>query len=98
MEPVSRILDKCSSDAQTVLFSATLDDDVQDLVTRYQKDPVFLEIGEKDVSVSDMTHYFWLMPNSKKVPISSEIIRMWPLSHILSNSKRRRKSRKGSRR
>ena len=88
MEPVSRILDKCSSDAQTVLFSATLDDDVQDLVTRYQKDPVFLEIGEKDVSVSDMTHYFWLMPNSKKVPISSEIIRACGRSVIFCRTRR----------
>ena len=75
MEPVCDILDRCSEDAHTVLFSATLDDDIGELVDRYQKDPVFLEIGDADISVTDMEHFFWLMPNSKKVSISAEIIR-----------------------
>lgn len=75
MEPVCDILDRCSEDAHTVLFSATLDDDIGELVDRYQKDPVFLEIGDADISVTDMEHFFWLMPNRQKSTISSEIIR-----------------------
>ena len=75
MEPVCKILDKCKSDRQTILFSATLDDEVADLVRDYQTDPVTIEVGPKEVTMESMTHYFWLLPNSKKSTISSEIIR-----------------------
>ena len=75
MEPVCKILDRCKPDRQTILFSATLDDEVADLVRDYQTDPVTIEVGPKEVTMESMTHYFWLMPNSKKSAISSEIIR-----------------------
>jgi superfamily II DNA/RNA helicase len=75
MEPVCKILDRCKKDRQTILFSATLDDEVADLVRDYQTDPVTIEVGPKEVTMESMTHYFWLMPNSKKSTISSEIIR-----------------------
>ena len=75
MEPVCDILDRCLPDRQTVLFSATLDDEVADLIKRYQRDPVRLEVGAEEVSITDMEHHFWLMPHSKKSPISAELIR-----------------------
>ncbi len=75
MEPVCQILDACQKDRQTILFSATLDDEVADLVRDYQTDPVTIEVGPKEVSMESMTHHFWLMPNSKKPDITSELIR-----------------------
>ena len=44
MDPVCEILDKCSNERQTILFSATLDDDVADLVKNYQNEPVTIEV------------------------------------------------------
>ena len=75
MEPVCDILDRCLPDRQTVLFSATLDDEVADLIKRYQREPVRLEVGAEEVSITDMEHHFWLMPHAKKSPISAELIR-----------------------
>ena len=75
MEPVCKILDQCKEDRQTILFSATLDDEVADLVRDYQTDPVTIEVGPKEVTMESMKHFFWLMPNSKKSDISAEIIR-----------------------
>ena len=75
MEPVCQILDACQKDRQTILFSATLDDEVADLVRDYQTEPVTIEVGPKEVSMESMTHHFWLMPNSKKPDITSELIR-----------------------
>ena len=75
MEPVCKILDRCKKDRQTILFSATLDDEVADLVRDYQTDPVTIEVGPKEVSMESMTHHFWLMPNSKKPDITAELIR-----------------------
>ena len=71
MEPVCKILDQCKKDRQTILFSATLDDEVADLVRDYQTNPVTIEVGPKEVTMESMTHYFCLMPNSKKSSISS---------------------------
>ena len=75
MEPVCKILDQCAPNRQTVLFSATLDDEVGDLVTNYLSNPVTIEIGPKEVSMDSMEHFFWLMKNSMKPGIASEIIR-----------------------
>ena len=75
MEPVCKILDQCAPNRQTVLFSATLDDEVGDLVTNYLTNPVTIEIGPKEVSMDSMEHFFWLMKNSMKPGIASEIIR-----------------------
>ena len=47
MEPVCKILDQCKKDRQTILFSATLDDEVADLVRDYQTNPVTIEVGLK---------------------------------------------------
>ncbi len=75
MEPVCKILDQCQENRQTILFSATLDDEVADLVRDYQTNPVTIEVGPAEVSMESMTHHFWLLPQSKKPDITAELIR-----------------------
>ena len=75
MEPVCDILDRCAQNRQTVLFSATLDDEVGDLVENYLYEPVTIEVGPKEVSMESMEHFFWLMKSSMKPGIASEAIR-----------------------
>ena len=75
MEPVCDILDRCAPNRQTVLFSATLDDEVGDLVDNYLHNPVTIEVGPKEVSMESMEHFFWLMKNSMKIGIAAEAIR-----------------------
>ncbi len=75
MEPVCKILNMCKRDRQTILFSATLDEEVADLVRDYQTDPVTIEVGPKEVSMESMQHLFWMIPGAKKGPISAELIR-----------------------
>jgi superfamily II DNA/RNA helicase len=74
MEPVCKILDKCSKQRQTILFSATLDDDVADLVRNYQQNPVTFEVGPKEVSIENMQHLFWTIKPHQKLGITSEVI------------------------
>ncbi|MBN17215.1 MAG: RNA helicase [Euryarchaeota archaeon] len=75
MEPVCEILDLCAQNRQTILFSATLDDEVGDLVENYLHKPAIVEVGPKEVSMDSMEHFFWVMKNSMKLGIASEIIR-----------------------
>ena len=75
MEPVCRIIDKCASNPQVILFSATLDRDVSRLVRTYQNDPVKIEVGPKEVSMETMDHKFWNIKPHKKTEIAVKSVR-----------------------
>jgi superfamily II DNA/RNA helicase len=55
---VRRLLDRTPADRQTLLFSATLDGDVDALVRRYQRDPVRHEVATDPDDGSEVTHRF----------------------------------------
>ena len=77
MEPVCTILDECAYERQTILFSATLDDDVAVLIKKYQYKPVKIEVGPKEINMNSMKHFFWLSKNSKKSEVTSEVIKKY---------------------
>ena len=74
MEPVCEILDLCAENRQTILFSATLDEDVSELVKNYQNNPVTIEVGPKEVSIENMQHLFWTMKPHQKLRVTSDIL------------------------
>src|SRR6267143_5264240 len=53
---VEWILRKVPNDRQTLLFSATLDREVDVLVRRYMRDPVRHEVESDSETIDDMTH------------------------------------------
>ena len=73
LEPVCSILDKCRHDRQTILFSATLDDDVAEIVDTYQDDPLRVGIGPEEVSMDSMQHFFWKINSRGKADLSAYI-------------------------
>jgi superfamily II DNA/RNA helicase len=70
---VKRILDKTPENRQTLLFSATLDGDIDVLVKRYQHDPARheLEVDEDDASAA--VHLFWKAASGDRVQITADI-------------------------
>ncbi|HEY7486343.1 MAG TPA: DEAD/DEAH box helicase [Streptosporangiaceae bacterium] len=70
---VTDILDRTPADAQRLLFSATLDDDVNVLVERYLADPVTHAVGPVDEPVETMDHHVLLIPPKEKGDITAEI-------------------------
>lgn len=54
---VKKLLNRIPNEAQHLLFSATLDGDVQILVDKYMNDPVTHSTGEAQVRVDSMDHY-----------------------------------------
>ena len=75
MEPVCDIIEMCSEQRQTILFSATLDDDVIDIVEKYQNDPVTIEVGPEEVSMDSMEHMFWTVKNHNRAEVAAQIVR-----------------------
>jgi superfamily II DNA/RNA helicase len=75
---VRRILDKTPTTRQTLLFSATLDGDVNVLVKRYQREPVRHDIIGHE-SKPDIDHYFWKVDRSLRPELVAEIVlTTWP--------------------
>ncbi|MEU8798224.1 DEAD/DEAH box helicase [Spirillospora sp. NPDC048819] len=70
---VTDILDAAKPGGQRLLFSATLDKDVDVLVKRYLNDPVRHAIGPVDESVSTMEHHLLLVAPKEKAAVTAEI-------------------------
>ena len=73
IQPVRSILDKCKQDRQTILFSATLDEEVSEIVESYQHDPLRVGIGPEEVSMDSMQHFFWKINSRGKAELASYI-------------------------
>ena len=88
IDPVCYILDNCDKNRQTILFSATLDDEVGTLVRKYQDRPVKIEVGPKEISMDTMKHFFWLLPNTRKSKLASSAVKKGGRSMIFCRTRR----------
>ncbi|GIE98184.1 DEAD/DEAH box helicase [Paractinoplanes rishiriensis] len=70
---VTELLAKTPENAQRLLFSATLDGDVDMLVKRFMHDPVTHSTAPAEASVSTMDHHLLLIPPQEKFPITAAI-------------------------
>jgi superfamily II DNA/RNA helicase len=68
------LLDQTPLDRQTLLFSATLDGDVDVLIRRYQRHPVRSEPATTAGATGDVRHFFWHAPPNERVGIAGEIV------------------------
>jgi len=70
---VTRILDAMPADRQCLLFSATLDRDVDRLVARYLSQPAAHRVDEDAVPASAMDHRIFRITPGDKVDVAAEI-------------------------
>ena len=70
---VTRILDDCGAGGQKLLFSATLDRGVGDLVAAYMSDPVTHNTNDVAASVSTMEHHLLLIEPQLKKQITARV-------------------------
>jgi len=69
---VQQLLDRTPATRQTMLFSATLDGAVDQLVRRYQRDPSRHLLPEADQTLA--THRFWSVDRAQRVAVTAEIV------------------------
>jgi superfamily II DNA/RNA helicase len=70
---VRRLLDQVRPDRQTLLFSATLDGDVDVLVQRYQRNPARHEAVSIEAQ-GEITHRFWSVAHAERVAVATEVV------------------------
>jgi superfamily II DNA/RNA helicase len=72
---VTALLDLCSPAAQTLLFSATLDGDVDTLVREHMHNPVRHELEPATSPVDTMEHHVLVVNREDKAVVATEIAR-----------------------
>ncbi|MFZ1287565.1 MAG: DEAD/DEAH box helicase, partial [Candidatus Phosphoribacter sp.] len=70
---VTQILDQVPAGGQRLLFSATLDNGVDQLVQRYLTDPVTHSTDDATASVTTMRHFPFLVSPEHKKPLTAEL-------------------------
>ncbi|MCX6420532.1 MAG: DEAD/DEAH box helicase [Actinobacteria bacterium] len=70
---VREILNKTKADGQRMLFSATLDRDVDSLVKKYLNDPATHSVQNETASVTKMSHHVLVHEANHKDEITSQI-------------------------
>ena len=71
---VKRLLDACARERQTLLFSATLDGDVDVIIRRYLHDPVRHEehAAEGDADLAE--HLYWSVERPDRVGVAADVV------------------------
>ncbi|NUR80014.1 MAG: DEAD/DEAH box helicase, partial [Dermatophilaceae bacterium] len=73
MAEITTTLDKIPSDGQRLLFSATLDRGIDDLVAKYLDEPVVHSTDDATASVETMEHHVLLIDPQHKKVITAEV-------------------------
>jgi superfamily II DNA/RNA helicase len=88
MPQVEWLLRRVTAPHQTLLFSATLDGDVDHLVTRYQVDPIRHEIVSDITTVTEMKHRFLSIHQMDKPKVVASIGRGGKRTLVFTRTKR----------
>ena len=73
MPQVRAIMSQIPAERQTFLYSATLDMQVQELITRYMEEPVQFEVESPTETVETMEHRFLRVHHMDKAKVLAEI-------------------------
>jgi superfamily II DNA/RNA helicase len=70
---VCALLDQMPTTGQRLLFSATLDGDVDTIVRSYLHDPVRHSTNDDGATVATMSHHVWLVKPAHKAPVTAAL-------------------------
>jgi superfamily II DNA/RNA helicase len=71
---VRRLLARCPRQRRTVLFSATLDGDVDVLIREHQHRPVHHEVVAVEERAADVSHHFWAVERTDRVRVTATVV------------------------
>jgi superfamily II DNA/RNA helicase len=72
---VKRMLDQVSPARQMLLFSATLDGDVDVVIRRYLDRPRRHEVDSDQDDTGDVTHLWWRTTRDRRIELTAELVR-----------------------
>jgi superfamily II DNA/RNA helicase len=84
---VRQLLDAIRGSHQTMLFSATVNKDVERLVRDYQHQPVRHLLGSPDDSVGSRSHEFWRAPREDRSNLTARLVHSHASSIVFCRTK-----------
>ena len=90
-DDIELILSKMPEERQTVLFSATMPDEIIELTQKYQNNPEHIKTAKKELTVPSIEQTYFEIKERTKLEAVSRIIDMYnpSLSIIFCNTKKR---------
>ncbi len=88
MPQVTWLLDRITTEHQTMLFSATLDSEIDRLVRTYTRDPVRHEVESFQPTVEEMEHRFLKVHELDKVKVAAAIAKGTGRTLVFCRTKR----------
>lgn len=90
-EDIETILVKILEEHQTLLFSATLSPEILDITKRFQRNPEFIKIVRKELTVPNIEQYYFDVKEKTKLDALCRIIDVYDpkLAMVFCNTKKR---------
>jgi superfamily II DNA/RNA helicase len=82
---VRELLDLVPDDRQTMLFSATLDGDVDVLVHEYQRDPVVHEVAQPELA--PIRHLWWFVHDAARPALLAKLVKRSGATVVFSKTR-----------
>lgn len=73
-EDIEMILSEIDKERQTLLFSATMPKPILDLTKIYQKDPEMIKVTRKELTVPNITQYYYEVRPKNKAEVLSRLL------------------------
>ncbi|MCF0225974.1 MAG: DEAD/DEAH box helicase [Methanobrevibacter sp.] len=90
-EDIEKILRHTPKQRQTLLFSATVPDEIKRIAKFYQRKPEFLKVSSKQMTVPEITEYYYNVDDRQKLDALCRLIDVYDvdLGLVFCNTKRR---------
>lgn len=90
LEDMETILSQLPEERQTVMFSATMPAEIQNIAKRFQREPVTVKVVKKELTVPKVTQYYYEVKPKTKVEVMCRLLDMYApsLSIAFCNTKR----------
>ena len=90
LEDMETILSQLPEERQTVMFSATMPAESQNIARQFQKEPVTVKVVKKELTVPKVTQYYYEVKPKTKVEVMCRLLDMYApsLSIAFCNTKR----------
>jgi len=77
-EDIDRILDSVPEERNTLLFSATMPDEIAKISKQYMKDPKEIVIGNRNESTASVRHIYYMVHSKDKYQTLKRIVDYYP--------------------
>lgn len=90
LEDMETILSQLPEERQTVMFSATMPAAIADIAKRFQTDPVMVRVVKKELTVPEVTQYYYEVRPKNKVEVLCRLLDLYSpkLSVVFCNTKK----------